>query len=181
MDHPKKPSWLNLELGFLIAFALYGLSFIWQGRKLNPTSAFFPRWVAVLGLVFITTRMISSIYRHYRPREEELSPEDEIPVEVAMEEIKPGETGVVELPAKPTKWVYTLLWMILLFAGIEVLGFAASSFLFLMGACYFMGYRKIHVILLYSIIMTFTLVGSLSWFFHVPLPAGIAIKLIRGY
>lgn len=179
----KRPSWFNLEIGFLLAFAAYGISILFQSRQINPTSAAFPRWVALLGLSFIATRIGSSIYRTYRPRQEMEGPSEEAEIEAAFvqEEIKAGDQGVVELPAKPTPWPYTLLMMVLFFAAIKILGFTVSTLLYLAGAPYVMGYKKRRVILLVSGIMTLTLVGVLSWFFRIPLPGGLLIRVIRGY
>ncbi len=139
--------------------------------------------MALLGLLFIAIRIGSSIYRTYKPRQEAEGPSEEARIEAAFvqEEIKAGDQGVVELPAKPTPWPYTLLMMVLLFVAIEVLGFTVSTLLYLAGAPFVMGYRKRRVILLVSGIMTFSLVGVLSWFFKIPLPEGLLIRAIRGY
>jgi hypothetical protein len=69
----------------------------------------------------------------------------------------------------------------LLFIAIGILGFPISSFLFLLGASLLMGYRKTRVVLLYSFVMTGFLFGMLIWFFQIPIPGGLLIKLIRGY
>lgn len=179
----KKAPWFTLEFGFLLAFAAYGVSILLQSRHINPTSAAFPRWVALLALFFIAIRIGSSIYRTYKPRKEMEGPSEEAEIEAAFvqEEIKAGEEGVVELPAKPTPWPYTLFMMVLFFIAIRVLGFAISTLLYLIGAPYVMGYRKRRVILLVSGIMTLSLVGILSWFFKIPLPEGLLINVIRGY
>ena len=183
MVEQKKPSWFNLEFGFLLAFAAYGVSILFQSRHINPTSAAFPRWVALLMLLFIAIRIGSSIYRTYRPRQEVkgASEEEEIETAFMQEEIKAGDQGVVELPAKPTPWTYTLFLMVLFFAAIKILGFTVSTLLYLIGTPYVMGYRKRRVILLVSGLMTLSLVGMLSWFFKIPLPEGVLISVIRGY
>jgi hypothetical protein len=183
MNQPKRVPWLNLEFVFLVALGLYGLSFIRESRNLNPTAASFPQWVAALALLFVAIRLGSSIYRCYRPRARDVSSPDaaETAPGTALEEIKPGQEGVVDLPAKPTHWCLTVLLMGLLFIAIGVLGFAISSLLFLIGASFLMGYRKTRVILLYSFVMTGFLFGMLIWFFQIPIPAGLVIKLIRGY
>jgi hypothetical protein len=179
----KKTSWFTLEFGFLLAFAAYGVSILLQSRRINPASAAFPRWVALLALLFIAIRIGSSVYRTYKPRQEVEGPSEEAEIQAAFvqEEIKAGDKGVVELPAKPTPWPYTLIMMVLFFVAIKVLGFTVSTLLYLVAAPYLMGYRKRRVILLVSGIMTLSLVGILSWFFKIPLPEGPLIKVIRGY
>jgi hypothetical protein len=183
MNQRKRVPWLNLEFVFLVALALYGLSFIRESRNLNPTAAAFPQWVAALVLLFVGIRLGSSIYRYYRPRAGEVPSPDaaETAPGIVLEEIKPGQEGVVELPAKPTHWCITVLLMGLLFIAIGVLGFPVSSLLFLFGASLLMGYRKTRVVLLYSFVMTGFLFGMLIWFFQIPIPGGLLIKLIRGY
>jgi hypothetical protein len=98
-----------------------------------------------------------------------------------VEEIRRGQEGVVELPAKPTHWGITIFLMGLLFIAIGILGFPVSSLLFLLGTPFLMGYRKTRVVLLYAFVMTGFLFGMLIWFFQIPIPAGLLIKLIRGY
>lgn len=181
MSSLNKPQWFNLEFWFLIALALLALNFIRGSRELNPTAAVFPYWIALVAIIFIGLRIFSMVYRGYKPREEEPSKEEaEIPAEF-VPEIKVGEKGVVEIPAKPMKWIYTLMLMIAFFAAIQVLGFTVASLIYLTGVSYLMGYRRIRVILLFSIIMTFFLVITLSSFFQIPIPEGMVIKYIRGY
>jgi hypothetical protein len=183
MNQRKKVPWLNLEFVFLLAVALYGIHFVWESRKLNPTAAAFPQWVAALALLFVGIRLGSSIYRSYRPRRKQALPPDEaeIPRGVIPEEIRPGQEGVVELPAKPTHWCTTVLLMGLLFIAVGVVGFPVASFFFLLGGSFLMGYRRIPILLLYSFIMTGFLFSMLIWFFQIPIPSGLLLKLIRGY
>jgi hypothetical protein len=136
-----------------------------------------------VGLLFIAIRIASSIYRTYKPRQEEKSSSEEAEIQAAFvqEEIKAGDQGVVELPARPMNWGYSLIMMLMLFASVRVLGFGLSSFLFLAIAPLIMGYRKLRVIFMVSATMTIALVGILTWFFKIPLPEGLLIKVIRGY
>ncbi len=182
MNNNSKLRWVNTELGFLMILALCALYFIVGGSNLNPMASVMPRWVAITMLIFIAVRLTSSIYRVYKPRKEEDSvPEEaEIPKECGPA-LKPGDEGVIELTAKPMNVGYTVLLMLTYFAAIEVLGFAVASIIYLAVGSYVMGYRKIRVIVLFSVLMTVSVVGTLSYFFQIPLPEDILIKLIRGY
>jgi putative tricarboxylic transport membrane protein len=134
-----------------IMFALFVLVFI-LSFGLGPTTSRVSKVVCLIGMVLCILEIIVQLNGYKSP-------------EVDKDEVLPKPQLI--------KWYYLFILLVLLYVSMNVLGFAVSSFLFLTFCPLILGYKKIKVILIYSVVTTAVLYFSFIKIFLIRLPAGI--------
>ena len=140
-----------LEAVLLTLLGGFAALFLFLSQDYNPTAALFPRWIAIASLVFLAALLIRSFLGSDRVTE-------------TSEEAEPS-SGAVSRPA-----VVAVQGAYILF--IYVLGFFASTLLFLFIAPIQMRYARWGMALVQSVVVTLVLAGSFLWLFNIQLPTG---------
>jgi putative tricarboxylic transport membrane protein len=145
----------NIAMGLFILFYLV-LSLLLSKESIagdNLGAGGFPIILGVIGLVilaFITAKVLK----------------DKSKITIPLLNLKSVDGKLLALNI-----VILSTYLLLL----DILGFAFSTLLFLFGSTWAMGYKKVVVVCVFSIVLTAILTVCFGKFFFVPLPRGIGI------
>jgi putative tricarboxylic transport membrane protein len=151
----------GMEVVFNVAIGIFILGYLYLAFLLDKQSITgdifgaggFPIAIGILGLVclVIITVMVAK-------------KKDKI--HIPMLDLKSGEGK---------RLVLNIAFLTVYLFLMDVIGFIASTLLFLFGSARAMGYKKIAVLILYTVVLTGILVVSFGKVFAVPLPRGVDI------
>lgn len=152
-----KKFWAEGDFYVLVVLTLIGLVFFLMTWSYTRSAALFPRAVALIVFILSLYSLLGRLKSWTRG------------------EGKKKTTQDVKATGMP--WYVSFLAMLVYFVLIDVVGFIAATFLFLILLPLAMGYKKFFVITVVAVVFAAAISYSFGTFLHVPLPEGMIFQI----
>ena len=139
----------RLEILLLTVLGGFAALFLFLSRDYNSTAALFPKYIAIASLLFLALIV-------WGARREN-----------SNFEIRNSNFPLHRIIA--VQGAYLVL--------IDLVGFFAATFLFLLIAPIQMGYKRWGIVLVHGVVFTLVLAGSFLWLFNIQFPTGALWEL----
>ena len=148
-------SLINLEMFFLLFVVYFSVSFFVGTFNYNRTAGLFPRIMSVVILAFSALYLMQKVVGA---------------VKEARAAVKAPETKTEGLP-----WYIPLSMMFAYLLLIHYFGFSLATFCYAIAMPLISKYRKMGIVIAFSIGMVIVIVYGFGFFFRIPLPRDIIV------
>jgi hypothetical protein len=155
---------LDLDIIVLVILGAFAAAFLIETRTYNPTAALFPRLVSIISLFFILWSIAQRCWTLFH-KQEALTESD--------------EEGSGE-KKDSMAWYATAGTMVAYFVLIYILGFTATTLIYLVATPFLLGYGKRWLVFLVGILWTVGFVVVFSYVLHSRIPEGLLGNFFHG-
>lgn len=156
----KSDSMLKKEITFMCLMLILALSLAWVSFSYPLSSSVYPRALSVF-LIFLSICQFIVFYLKKKKN-----------VKENIEKCEEDKEPIVYF-SKKSIIIYILSGVYLL--GTTILGFYASTYLYVASISLYLGYKNKTVAFIWPIILCIIVWVVFSWFLHVPTPEGILL------
>ncbi len=160
----------TMDTIFLVVLTATSVVFMVQAYGLNPLAGNLPKIVSWIMLGLIAFLLFGKV-RDYQKA-------SQAPAHAEESEGNPAATEAA--PAHTLPWFVTFVLIGLYPISLVIIGFPATTLVFLTGVSFILGLKPLHA-LLFGVIGTIALWFLFVYTFQVPMPDGIILETIRGY